>query len=73
MFETIINTTAACETYRTFSKPPFRFGDYLLPDKIVFNPELAIYLVWIEGKPVLHIVDTHTHFQNAIPIRSKRV
>ncbi len=30
--------------------------------RIVFNQVLALDLVWIEGNPVLHVVDTQTHF-----------
>lgn len=29
-------------------------------------------LKWVEGNPILNIVDTHKHFQNATVIRSKR-
>lgn len=42
------------------------------PDKVIFNQELAIDLVWLEKKLVLHIVENHTEFQNAIPISTKR-
>lgn len=34
-------------------------------DEIIFNQELAIDLVWLNGKPALHIVDTHTMYQSA--------
>lgn len=33
---------------------------------------MAIDLLWIDGKPILHIVDTGKHYKNAIEIRSKR-
>ena len=43
-----------------------------MPDEsIVYNHELALDLVWLSGKPVLHVVDTHTSFQNAIFIKNK--
>lgn len=29
-------------------------------------------LIWLDGAPILHIVDTHTHYQNAVFIRSNR-
>ena len=42
-------------------------------EKVVFNHELAMDLVWLKSKPVLHVVDTHTHFSAAMFIPSKRV
>eukprot|EP00171_Calliarthron_tuberculosum_P003208 IDg3208t1 len=33
-----------------------------MPDGIRFNHQLALDLMWIESNPVLHVVDTHTHF-----------
>lgn len=42
------------------------------PDKVLFNQEISIELRGLYGKPILHIVDTRTIFQNAINIRTKR-
>lgn len=42
------------------------------PDKIIFNHGIAVDLLWFDNKPVFQMVDTHTHFKNAVPIRSKR-
>lgn len=61
----------ACEACRNHSVKPFRFRAALTPDKVIFNHELAIDLMWIDGNPTLHVVDTHTHFQNAVVLRSK--
>ena len=37
-------------------------------DEVVFNHEVAIDLFWVAGNPVLHVVDTHTGYQNvALP------
>lgn len=37
----------------------------------MFNHEKAMYLLWIENAKVLHVVDTHTMFQNAVFINGK--
>ena len=63
--------TKACEECRNYSVKPFRFRAAFPPEHVIFNHEIALDLMWLEGQPVLHIVDTHTHFQNAIVIKSK--
>lgn len=60
------------EKCREISKGPFRFYLAMTPARIIFNQEMAMYLVWLYGKPILHIVDTHIRFQNTIQIKSKR-
>lgn len=69
MVDRRISSCAAC---RTFATPPFRFRAYITPDKIVFNQELVIDLVWLEQQPFFRIVDTHNRFQGAVVLRSKR-
>lgn len=44
----------------------------MLPDKVIFNQELDIDLVWIDRKPVNLIVSTNKHLQNGVQIRTKR-
>lgn len=61
--------SSACVPCVSFSTRPFRFGAALPPDQIVFDHEIAVDLVSLEGRPVLHIVDTHTHFQAAAVLR----
>jgi hypothetical protein len=53
-----------CNTCQSFSAKPYRFR-VSMPDSIVFNDTLAIDLLWLEGKAVLHVVDLHTHFSAA--------
>jgi hypothetical protein len=36
-----------------------------MPNGIVFNHELALDLMYLERLPVLHVVDTQTHFSSA--------
>lgn len=35
-------------------------------NEIIFNHKVAIYLFWVAKNPVLHVVDTHTGYQNVI-------
>ena len=60
-----------CASCTTFSVPPFRFRATIPPEDIIFNREVAIDLMWLNGKPVLHVVDTATNFQNAVFLKSK--
>lgn len=50
----------------------FPFPCVYCTGKIVFNHELSIDLMWLEGHPILHVVDTHTHFMNANILRSEK-
>lgn len=43
------------------------------PDIIVFNKEGAVNVILILGMPVLHVVDWHTSFPNAILLCSRTV
>lgn len=72
LYATIRRISRSCAACRSYAKKPFRFRASLGPDRIVFNHELAMDLMWLEGNPVLHVIDTHTHFQNATVLRSKR-
>lgn len=63
----------ACEQCREFTQRPFRFRASIPPNQIVFNHEVAIELMWLEGNPILHVVDTHTGFQNATILKGKLV
>ena len=56
--------TDACQVFQRFTPRPLSFK-VSLPDKIILNQELALDLMYIDKKPLLHIVDTQTHFGNA--------
>jgi len=65
--EAISKNCTRCQQKRT----PHRFKVALPNDEIIFNGVVALDLTWLDvGKKlkaaVLHIVDTHTHFQNAV-------
>ena len=42
-----------------------------MPDGIVLNPELATDLMSLSKQPVLHVVDTQTHFSAAMFLREQ--
>jgi hypothetical protein len=54
----------ACLTCQRFTPKPFSF-QVSMPKGIVFNHELALDLMYLERLPVLHVVDTQTHFTSA--------
>ena len=63
----------AFRTCTTLSKGPHRFRVTFPKNECIFNHELALDLVWLKSKPVLHEVDTHTHFSAAIFIPSNQL
>ncbi len=63
----------ACETCQTFSQKPLRFRVSLPPHEIVFNEDVALDLMWLEGKAVLRVVCTHTHFNSAVFLKVQTV
>ncbi len=65
--------TKAYETCQTFSALPQRFRVSLPPSDIVFNREVALDLMWIEKKAVLHVVDIETGFNPATFLSSQTV
>lgn len=63
--------TKACAECREFSARPYPFHFLVPPERIIFNHEVAIDLMWLENKPLLHVVWTHTHFGNETWVQSK--
>ena len=61
----------ACNTCQVHSPGPLRFRVTLPKSKCFFNHELALDLMWLDGRPVLHVVDTHTHFSSALFLNGK--
>ena len=55
-----------CDTCQRYSSPPLRFKASM-PDEseLVFGDELSIDLMFLDGKAVLHIIDTATRFSAA--------
>jgi len=42
------------------------------PKQLVFNQKVTMDLIWLQGVPILHVIDVHAGYQNAITLRSKR-
>ena len=64
--KTLEKIKEACDTCQRFGPTPVRFKVSLpTEDDIKFGEELSIDLMWLDGKAVLHIVDTATRFSAA--------
>jgi hypothetical protein len=61
ILEDIAKSCHACQTY---ASRPATF-QVRFPNDIVFNKELRLDLMTIDGRPVLHIVDSGTNFSAA--------
>lgn len=61
-----------CASLRAYIQPLLRFRAVVQPDKLLFNHNISMDLMRIEGIPALHIVDTHTGLQNATVLRVKK-
>jgi hypothetical protein len=44
-----------------------------MPENIIFNQDLALDLMWLDGQATLHIVDTRTHCSSAAIIKRQTV
>lgn len=69
--ETLNDIVNSFDLFCEFHSPPFRFRASLPPDKILFNLELSMDRIWLDGKPVLHILDKHTGYQNSMILKDK--
>ena len=69
----IDSISKSCETCQAFSVPLQRFSVALPPTEIIFNRKIALDLMWIEHKAVLHVVDPETHFSAATFIKQHSV
>jgi hypothetical protein len=60
------NISQSCETCQRLGPRPIRFKVSIPPtDDIVFEDEVSIDLMFINGKAILHIADTATMFSAA--------
>lgn len=74
--EVIEQISSACDTCAKYGKGPHRFRVSLPEGGCVFNRTLALDLMWLKGKPALHVVDDMSididnHFSAAIFLPSK--
>ena len=54
--------TIYCEHCQRYGKPPHRFK-FTLRDDCTFNHSIIIDIMYINGKPILHVVDEETRYQ----------
>ena len=69
--ELLKQVTDECEQCQSFHSGPMRFRVALPEESITFNADVAFDFVWLDGRPVLHVVDLQTRFQNAVFMHSK--
>ena len=64
--KTLQDITATCHPCQMMSRKPITFtvGSAKDPD-ITFNREVAMDIVYLSGRPALHIIDIDTHFHAA--------
>jgi len=62
--EAVKHINKICKHCQLQSKAPMRFR-FSLKEDLNFNAVIVVDIIYLEGKPVLHIVDTATSFQNA--------
>lgn len=55
----------ACHFFQKHARGPLRLK-IRLPDEVAFNGKIRIYLVHLEGNPVLHGVNVGTTFNAAV-------
>jgi hypothetical protein len=61
---------SSCETCCRFGPRPQHFQVSLDADRVVFNKEIVMDLMYLNTKPVLHIVDRDTTFSSAKFLRA---
>lgn len=54
----------SCDVCQKYSLKPFTFT-VRFPDDAVFNQRIAMDLMYLDGSPVLHVIDTGTNFSAA--------
>lgn len=68
----IESLTSACSTCQSFRSAPLRFKASIPKNNLIFNHTISIDLVWLNDKPVIHVIDEQTKFRNAVFIKSKK-
>ena len=51
-----------CDPCQRVQSGPSRFKVTFGADSVQFNEEVVIDIMYLDGKPVIHLVDTETHF-----------
>ena len=67
--DTINEIVNNCKTCQKFASKPRRFKLTMGSDSLKFNHIIAVDLMYLNGKPVLHVVDEATHYMAAVFLR----
>jgi len=67
------NISKACATCQSLENKPMHFQVSLPDTNIVFNQELALDLMFIDRKAILHVVDLATHYSAATFLKGQSV
>ena len=70
--KTLEDISRVCKTCQHLNHKTHRFR-VSMPKDCVFNEELALDLVFLDGSAALHVVDTRTHFSAAVFLTSQSV
>lgn len=73
--ESFIHQNRTGSVFRIYPKWYLRFNINLIlcypEENIIFSTEVSMDMMWLNGKPVLNIVDVEANFQNAIFVSRK--
>lgn len=69
--EALEEITQECTTCATYASKPRRFKLTVGSNDLRFNHTVAIDVMYLSGKPVLHAVDEATHFNAAMFLRNQ--
>ncbi len=64
-FEILKDITSKCELCRRVGNAPRRFKVSMGQENTRINAEVYIYIMYLNGRPVLHLFDTATRFSAA--------
>ena len=71
VIEKLEKITERCNICRTWKSEPVRFRVTILSDEKLFNHEIEVDLMWIEGDPVLYIIYRGTRYSVCEFMREK--
>jgi len=69
----LAEVTAECQVCQRLARAPSRFRVALPTQDIVFNHTVLLDLMYLDGKPVLHVVDKDTLFSAATLLQGETV
>ncbi|CDF37987.1 unnamed protein product [Chondrus crispus] len=70
--DVIMRLTKACTTCATHASRPRRFKLTVGTNDLKFNHTLAVDIMTLNGKPLLHVVDEATHYTSAVFLNRQR-